>query len=70
MFAFPQEVKEGSPPEGTSDVSPIILEGIKIDEFRALLRYLYPKYVHLTIFLETALITLRQKTRNDRATFA
>ncbi len=45
MFAFPQESKEGSPPEGTSDASPIILEGVKVDEFRALLRYLYPKYV-------------------------
>jgi len=40
MFALPQTAES---PEGNSDDSPIVLEGIKVDDFRALLRYLYPK---------------------------
>ena len=40
MFALPVES-----PEGRSDDTPIVLEGIEVEDFRALLRFLYPKCV-------------------------
>ncbi|KLO09623.1 hypothetical protein SCHPADRAFT_943488 [Schizopora paradoxa] len=38
MFALPNESAEGR-----SDDIPIVLEGIDVDDFKALLRFLYPK---------------------------
>lgn len=38
MFTLPIE-----PSEGASDDSPIVLEGVEVDDFKALLRFLYPK---------------------------
>ncbi|KLO09622.1 hypothetical protein SCHPADRAFT_833759, partial [Schizopora paradoxa] len=41
MFSLPSG--DETPTEGTSDDSPIVLEGIAVDDFRALLKFLYPK---------------------------
>ncbi|KLO09621.1 hypothetical protein SCHPADRAFT_943486 [Schizopora paradoxa] len=38
MFALPNDSEEGR-----SDDMPIVLEGIEVDDFKALLRFLYPK---------------------------
>lgn len=42
MFALPSG--DVTAAEGGSDDSPIVLEGVDVDDFRALLRYLYPRY--------------------------
>ena len=42
---YPLPVGVGSSTIGDSDDSPIVLERIKLDDFRAFLRFLYPKYV-------------------------
>lgn len=43
MFDVPRVA--GSVPEGESDDSPIVLEGISSADFKALLKVLYPKCV-------------------------
>lgn len=46
MFKLP--VAQDVPVEGSSDQQPIRLEGIKEDDFRQLLRVLYPQSVNET----------------------
>ncbi|KLO09626.1 hypothetical protein SCHPADRAFT_833766, partial [Schizopora paradoxa] len=41
MFSLPNGDEASK--EGTSDDSPIVLEGVAVDDFRALLKFLYPK---------------------------
>ncbi|KLO09627.1 hypothetical protein SCHPADRAFT_558658 [Schizopora paradoxa] len=41
MFSLPSGNE--TPTEGTSDDSPIVLEGVVVEDFRALLKFLYPK---------------------------
>lgn len=45
MFSLPHTRKGEVMPEGSSDWNPIVLEGVKADDFRALLRHLYTKCV-------------------------
>ena len=48
MFALPPGNDNEICPEGTSLDSPIVLEGVAEDQFRAFLRVLYPVWVPST----------------------
>lgn len=47
MFSLPAAStdSDGAEAEGSSDSNPIVLKGVKADDFRALLTCLYTKYV-------------------------
>lgn len=45
MFALPSG--DNGQQDGDDDDHPLILEGVKADDFRQFLRLLYPEYVHL-----------------------
>jgi hypothetical protein len=46
MFALPLSTENSGPPEGSTDKSPIILEGISKAHFRGFLRAIYRMYAH------------------------